>query len=165
MRTMMVFVVLSLITSVCSAGPGMLLHPDAIPYFSTGWEWCPMGIDTQDMSIYFPSPDEHCMVMVNGYNVHITHYDAVYNCCIDDVVISVVVENGIIRIVEKEVYTDPCYCYCYFETYADLYNVPAGDYTVEVWSCWMTGDESLRCAELISVPSWGLNGPPLSMIP
>lgn len=122
------------------------------PYISSDWEWCPLWYEYYGISDYPPSPNEHCEIDVYGKNVIINHIDAVYNCCIDDIAIDINIEDNMIVMVESEIWTDPCWCFCYFETWAEIRNLPGGIYTVEVWSCWMSGNEDLRCSEEIQVP-------------
>ncbi|MBN1355138.1 hypothetical protein JXA40_02595 [bacterium] len=121
------------------------------PVVLTGWEWCPEGY-WFDGGPYPPSPGEMCIITLEGTSMHLTHVDAVYNCCIDDIVIDVTINSGLIRIIEYEVWTNPCWCFCYFEASVQIKHLKPGAYTVEVWSHWMNGEEDLRCIEEISVP-------------
>jgi len=125
-------------------------NPELQPTFKSGFIWCPEGSET-DSGYYDFSPEEHCQVAVIGSKVIVTHFDAVYNCCIDDIFIDVTLENNVIQVDEYEVFTNPCYCYCYFQTSVTVFNVPSGEYTVEVWSHWENGDSDLRCQEEIEI--------------
>ncbi len=126
--------------------------PQHLLYYTTDWEWCEMDYDHYGNSGYPPSPNEHCEVIVKKRKIIINHIDAVYNCCIDTIDIQVSIQNNVITVYESEVYTQPCYCFCYFPTSVTITGVAPGNYTVEVWSNWMDGDEDLRCVEEITIP-------------
>jgi hypothetical protein len=135
--------------------PALAEHSTAldVPVVITGWEWCPMGYPCYEDSSPYPfSLDEHCEITIEGYNLFLTHYDAVYNCCIDDIGIEVIIDKDLIRVIESEIWSQPCYCFCYFETDVEIFKLKPGRYTVEVWCHWMSGEEALRCIEEVVIP-------------
>jgi len=153
-RNMLIGAVFVFFMSVSvSADPVMMTSSESpwIPDYTPDWEWCPIGFDMMDAEQYPPSPDERCEFFVDGFSLYAVHHDAVYNCCIDDIQIDVSVVKKTIRIVENEVWTMPCYCYCYFKTSVEIHHLKPGEYTVEVWSRWMGGEMDLRCVDEIEI--------------
>ncbi len=84
--------------------------------------------------------------------LHILHSNALYNCCPDDIVISVAVDENLIMLTEEEILLDPCYCLCCYEVEGTVVDIPPGAYTVEF--CWYDYDtDKVRCyVEDIDIP-------------
>ena len=123
--------------------------------FNSSWDDCVMEYDSSPAALnggYEPSEDEHCEVVVSGGDLLVTHIDSVFNCCIDEIAVKVDVSKGVITVSEYEVFTMPCYCYCYFDVYTEIHNLAPGDYDIEVWTHWADGDSDLRCQETVSIP-------------
>ena len=74
-------------------------------------------------------------IHVEGSDIVMAHHDAVYNCCAR-VVVYVEDKRPLIEFIEQEEYHDsePCRCLCTYELAARLSNLPAGQYTVQVWN-------------------------------
>ncbi|MGB2987485.1 MAG: hypothetical protein WBE26_16600, partial [Phycisphaerae bacterium] len=70
----------------------------------------------------------------------VVHRNALYNCCPDDIVISLSVEGAVLRLTEEEILTDGCFCVCCFDVQATVLNLEPGEYTVEF--CWYDYDSS-----------------------
>jgi hypothetical protein len=87
--------------------------------------------------------------------LHLLHGNALYNCCPDDIVISVSLEGTLVRMTEEELLTDPCYCVCCYEVEAAVIDIAPGAYTVQF--CWFDYDiNDQRCYEgPIVIPSSG----------
>ncbi|MBN2056612.1 hypothetical protein JW905_16925 [bacterium] len=157
MKQLLALLFLTALCSASSAAGGLEQltplrpQPHPLPFVLTDWLWCPMSFDLPEGEIYPPSPNEHCELTVIGTHLHAVHYDSVFNCCIDDIEIDVTISGDTIVMLEREIWTDPCYCYCYFQTEADVYNLAPGMYRVEVWSRWMDGSQEMRCLDEVIV--------------
>ena len=87
--------------------------------------------------------------------LHVLHQNALYNCCPDDIVISVTPNGNVLRLTEEELLTNPCYCVCCYDVEATVVDIGPGTYTVEF--CWFDYDtDGQRCyEEQIVIPSSG----------
>ena len=125
--------------------------------------------------------DDEILLTVEGTSLHVLHCNAVYNCCCDDIVISLEVEESILRLTEEEILGDPCDCMCCYDVEATIVNLPPGTYTVIFgWLDWNTsawtyyeenivieppcgdldGDGSVGLADFATFAvCFGLNGP------
>ncbi|MCK4660501.1 MAG: hypothetical protein KAV82_13345, partial [Phycisphaerae bacterium] len=83
---------------------------------------------------YPPCGDNEIVLTVEGNTLNVLHLNATYNCCPDDIVISLTVEGDVLRLTEEEILTNPCYCICCYEVRARIVDLPSGEYTVEF--CW-----------------------------
>ncbi|UCC31414.1 MAG: hypothetical protein JSU86_03885, partial [Phycisphaerales bacterium] len=75
--------------------------------------------------------------------LHVLHNNATYNCCPDDIVVSLSVEGSVITLTEEEVLTDPCFCVCCYNVEATVVDLAPGSYIVEY--CWYDYDLGDRC--------------------
>ena len=71
--------------------------------------------------------------------VSFTHSNAVYNCCLDRIDLSLTSSGNTLRVIEQEVVTNACRCVCSYEVQGEITDLEAGTYTVEVVSA---ADES-----------------------
>jgi len=78
-------------------------------------------------------PDE-IEISVEGYGIHAIHKNATYNCCPDDIEVSLSVEGNLLRLTEKEILTHPCFCLCCYDVESKIVDLPSGSYTLEY--CW-----------------------------
>jgi hypothetical protein len=87
--------------------------------------------------------------------LHVLHRNALYNCCLDEITISVSLEGALLRLTEEEVLTDPCFCVCCYDVAGTVIDLLPGSYTVEY--CWFDYDiEEERCyVEEIEIPEPG----------
>jgi len=116
------------------------------------WSPCVEGFSLAHPLAYYPeSDDEYCDYIVIGHNLHLVHNDAVMNCCIDRIDVSVAVSAGLISVMECEQSAAPCECACFYKIETEICHVPRGTYQLEVWSCWQNGDYVLRCAMTVDV--------------
>ncbi len=81
------------------------------------------------------------------------HINAGFNCCpvLDT---DITIENGVIRIAEREI-EGMCDCYCLFDFYYMIVNLPPGEYTITVDEHYVQkGDEKLEfTVDLVEIPS------------
>jgi hypothetical protein len=102
-------------------------------------------------------PDEWCdpdivEIVVQGSSLQITHENGAYNCCLDDIVVNLVIEGNVITLTEQEVLTIPCPCICCYTVHASVVDLVPGTYTV--FYCWDdpdTGGQECH-EEVVSVP-------------
>lgn len=80
---------------------------------------------------------------VEGNTLYALHKNAAYNCCPDDIVVTLIVEGNLLRLIEEETLTLPCYCICCYEVEATVVELAPGVYTVEY--CWYDYDTGPEC--------------------
>jgi hypothetical protein len=68
--------------------------------------------------------------------MHVEHKNAVFNCCLDSILVSFQEEERLLVLQESEEVTHACRCLCDYEVSATIEVGAAGTYTLEVW----TGD-------------------------
>ncbi len=66
--------------------------------------------------------------------IHVTHLNATYNCCPDEIKVVLSVKANKLKVTEKESITTPCDCLCCYDVEAKIAGLIPGEYTVEV--CW-----------------------------
>lgn len=83
----------------------------------------------------WPCPEEDQIQLTAGdHSLHVLHTNATYDCCPDDIVISVSVSGSVIWLSEHEILTTPCDCICCYEVEATVVGLSPGEYTVVF--CW-----------------------------
>jgi len=84
--------------------------------------------------------------------LHVAHLSAEYNCCPDDILVTLVVEGSTLRLMETEILTHPCYCICCYDVESTVVNLVPGTYTVEY--CWFEYDTNqIECrTEEVVIP-------------
>lgn len=92
--------------------------------------------------------------IIEGNDLTYYHYSEwTYNCCATMIVL-LETEDHLIRFIELEHIGEdgPCYCLCDYELTGTVYGLPAGDYTVEVWSYFWDGENpTLYCQTTITI--------------
>jgi len=78
--------------------------------------------------------EDEIIAEVEGYSIHITHKNATYNCCPDDIEVTLTTNGYNLKLVEKEILTMPCDCLCCYNVETDISGLIPGEYTVEF--CW-----------------------------
>jgi hypothetical protein len=129
-----------------AAGVG-LAQPHVDDYANSG---CLLGPEGDPWPC--EDPDEVTLT-VDGHTLHILHTNANYNCCPDDIVISLLdIGEGLLRLYEEEILTLPCWCICCYTVEGTVVDLPSGDYLVEF--CWFDYDtDQVEChVEQIVVP-------------
>ncbi len=105
------------------------------------------------------SPQEYCEIAVEDQSIYVSHINAILNCCINEVDLDIEVQPGLIKVIENEVfYAGPCDCYCNFDVHIDIYNVPCGIYTLEVWTRYEGMEMELKCSHSVKICKGELSG-------
>jgi len=78
--------------------------------------------------------EDRIEISAEGDTIHVIHKNATYNCCPDDIEVSLSVEGNLLRLTEKEILTHPCYCLCCYDVKSTIVDLPSGSYTLEY--CW-----------------------------
>jgi hypothetical protein len=82
--------------------------------------------------------EDEIEVAVEGTTLHVWHRNATYNCCPDDIVVSLSAQGSMLCLTEDEVLTIPCDCMCCYDVEATVVNLAPGPYTVQF--CWVDHD-------------------------
>jgi hypothetical protein len=94
--------------------------------------------------------DDEIILTVEGNTLHVLHTNATYNCCPDDIVISLEIEENLLRLTEEEILVDPCYCICCYDVTASVVDLAPGTYTVEFyWFDYQTHGERCHVEEIV----------------
>jgi len=78
--------------------------------------------------------DDQFELAVEPGTLHVLHQNATYNCCPDDLEVSLSVEGTLLWLTEEEILTNPCYCICCYEVESTVAGLGPGEYTVNY--CW-----------------------------
>jgi hypothetical protein len=81
-----------------------------------------------------PCGGDEIELTIEGNTLHVLHRNATYNCCLDDVVISLSVEENLLILNEQEILSNPCWCICCYNVEVTVVDLAPGTYTVEF--CW-----------------------------
>ncbi len=73
-------------------------------------------------------------VTVEGLTIFVTHKNAVFNCCLDSIVVDFSQDERRLVIRESEVVTHACHCNCDFEVSVTIEVPGAGTYLLEIWT-------------------------------
>ena len=95
-----------------------------IRHFSTGCK-VPGGPDYETDSEQFVAEVVDCELIVR-------HIDAVYNCCIKEIEVSVTVSDHVIDLYETEILEAPCDCLCPYDITTEISNLDPGTYSVQI---------------------------------
>jgi hypothetical protein len=127
--------------------PPTLVNPDAVAHEKSvdsalGFDPLPrIGeysnsgcLDDPNDPWFAPCGDDEFEFTVEDNTLHVLHRNATYNCCPDDIVISVCLEGDLLRLTEEEILTEPCWCICCYNVEATVVDLPSGEYVVEF--CW-----------------------------
>ncbi|MHC4080516.1 MAG: hypothetical protein ACYS15_05645 [Planctomycetota bacterium] len=96
--------------------------------------------------------DDSFAFVVEGDRLTITHFDATYNCCPDDIEVVLEVGEWLLVLTETEILGMPCDCVCCFNVESAVEGLTPGEYTVEyTWWDYETGGE--RCyTDVVVIP-------------
>jgi hypothetical protein len=104
-------------------------------------------------------PDQDCIeYQYDGSSVLLLkHVNAGFNCCPDDILADITIEDNVITIEEDESLeiSGGCDCICLFDVNYRISNLPPGEYTIRVYGMYLQeGDEILEfTVDLASSPS------------
>ncbi|MHC4785861.1 MAG: hypothetical protein ACYTE6_07830 [Planctomycetota bacterium] len=77
--------------------------------------------------------DDTFAFVVEGDRLAVTHFDATYNCCPEDIAVSLAVDEWLLILTETEIPGMPCDCNCCYEVESAVEGLDPGTYTVEYW--------------------------------
>lgn len=91
-------------------------------------------------------------VVVEGETARVVHKNATYNCCPDDIAVSLSVQGNLLKLAEQEILTTPCYCLCCYDVTSSIVDLTPGLYMLEY--CWKDYETNrLQCLEqAVEVP-------------
>ena len=73
-------------------------------------------------------------LLVDGLAIHLTHKNATYNCCVDDIQVALEVAENALTLTEKEILAAPCDCLCCYNVESTIVGLLPGTYVIEY--CW-----------------------------
>jgi hypothetical protein len=81
-------------------------------------------------------------ITVEDNTIRILHRNATYNCCPDDIRVTLSVQGNELRLTEEEVLTTPCDCLCCYDVASAVADLLPGTYLVQYcWHDYETGEE------------------------
>ena len=94
--------------------------------------------------------EDEVIAQVEGNSIHVTHLNATYNCCPDDIEVTLFIEGNNLRLIEDEILTTPCTCLCCYNVETEVAGLIAGEYSVEVcWDDWETHGEMCKTVKVV----------------
>jgi hypothetical protein len=94
--------------------------------------------------------EDQFQLTVEAHTLHVLHANATYNCCPDDIAVSLEVEDHLLKLTEQEILNNPCFCVCCYDVEATVVDLAAGTYTVEYrWYDYETHAEQCYVAEIV----------------
>jgi hypothetical protein len=102
-------------------------------------------------SAYEPCPEDDTFAfVVEGDRLHVVHGNATYNCCPEEIAVTLAVGEWLLRLTEEEILEMPCDCMCCYEVTSTVGGLAPGAYTVEYrWYDWETGQEQCDVAVVV----------------
>ena len=123
-----------------------------LPGTSVGDDQAPGTLQQDGVGLAGCGEDEFVFA-VEGTTLQIAHQSATYNCCPDDIAITVSVDGATLRFTEEQDLTSGgCFCTCCYDVEATVEDLASGEYSVEF--CWQDYETDFqRChTEDILVP-------------
>jgi len=97
--------------------------------------------------------EEEIVAESKGNSIHVIHLNATYNCCPDEIEVTLSVEGNNLKLIEQEILTTPCDCLCCYDVGAEIAGLIPGEYTVEVcWNDWETQGELCKTI-MVEIPN------------
>ncbi len=78
------------------------------------------------------STDETLTANWETDHIAVLHHNAEYNCCIDEIAVAMAIDGFTITLTETEMLQAPCDCVCLYDVNSSIYDLPSGDYTINV---------------------------------
>ncbi len=110
--------------------PGSLKIPYIKGYSNSGCLDMHYGVPEE----YPGCGEDEVIAMVEGNSIFVTHMNTTYNCCPDDIEVTLSSQGNILTLHEKAILTWPCYCLCCYNIYTEIADLTPGEYTIVV--CW-----------------------------
>ena len=105
---------------------------DEIPFVGSYSNSGCLGGFMQDDGGYGCGDDEIIAESVGGV-IYLKHFNAFYNCCPDDIAVTMTVEGSLLQLRETEINVG-CRCMCCYTVESEIDGVGPGEYTIEY--CW-----------------------------
>jgi len=78
--------------------------------------------------------EEKMTIDVNANKVIVNHFNAIYNCCIDEIKTEIDVNGLTISLYESEIANSPCYCICAYNISIVLDDLESNkEYTIRLY--------------------------------
>lgn len=132
----------------CYNGSGKPADPSCIVYgahISKTWrsDCLPGHPPLRDGDDYPWCGKDELEVVVQGCSLQVTHRNATYNCCPDDIQVTLDPQGSFLRFQEKELLTMGCHCLCCYDVTTAVEGLTPGVYRVEY--CWLDDDYGSMC--------------------
>lgn len=86
---------------------------------------------------------------VKGNEVYVTHRNAWYNCCLEEIKVELEQEGNLIKLIETAILEGSgCRCMCLYDVSAAISDLPAGEYVIQV----LNEDQGLLGEVTVTVP-------------
>jgi len=110
----------------CEAGPRIVRssHSDCLFAFEFAGEGDPYPGCGKDI----------VEVTVEAGTLRVVHRNATYNCCPDDIRVSLSTQGNRLTLTEEEILTMPCHCLCCYDVQTEVAGLTPGPWLVEY--CW-----------------------------
>ena len=95
--------------------------------------------------------EDQIELIVESRALKVLHRNATYNCCPDDIAITLSVEGTVVRLTEEEdLTTGGCFCLCCYDVEATAVGLAPGDHTVLFcWEDHETGGEECHTEDIV----------------
>ena len=107
-------------------------------------------MDSQEGEIYPGCGEDEIELTVDTNTLQVVHRNALYNCCPDDIEVSLSIEGTELMLTETEILTTPCDCLCCYDVEATVVNLQAGMYTVIF--CWHDYETGIQQCHTEDIP-------------
>lgn len=120
-------------------------EPYVISYSNSG---CLGGSERE----WWPCEEDDTITFTAGAGtLHTLHSNAAYNCCLDDIAVSVTMDGNTILLMEDEILTQPCFCICCYDAESTVAGLAPGTYTVVYY--WEDYEMGPRCfSDTVVIP-------------
>jgi len=77
--------------------------------------------------------NDELQATVQDGKVSFTHSRALYNCCLDSISLDIEADGDLIRVLESENCSEPCFCICEYTVSGEILDLEPGSYTIQVF--------------------------------
>jgi hypothetical protein len=133
-------------------GPRIAAYSDSGCLPGTGDDRNQTFSDLLDVPEDYPGCGEDQLEFaVEGTTLNVVHRNATYNCCPDDIAITLSVEGAVVDITEEEdLTTGGCFCLCCYNVEATAVDLAPGAYTAQFcWDDYETGGEECHTEDIV----------------
>ena len=93
--------------------------------------------------------NDEIVAVVEGNKIMVTHLNATYNCCPDEIAVTLSSEGNHLKLMEEEILTTPCDCLCCYNVEAEITGLISSEYIVEV--CWTDYETQRTLCDSVTV--------------